>query len=107
MKTSELLNLIDDHLQEANSIPTDRVNRINEILTYLNFNLRLTELSELEKQDFVNCMEGFPLTDDQKKTLNDSTEERKNYYIDMWARSTYMKRCVWLTYLHGESDKKP
>ncbi len=107
MKTSELLNLIDHHLQEVNSKPTDRVNRIKEILTYLNFNLRLTELSEFEKQDFVNCMEGYPLTEDQRKTLENSTKERKNYYIDMWARSTYMRRCMWLTYLHNESDTKP
>lgn len=108
MKTVDLIDLIDEHLQEANSDTKDRIDKIKTILDFLNYNLRLTELSDDEKQDFMGCIEGYPLTDEMRETLdNCKTEERKNYYYTMWARSTYFKRCAWMQYLCGETDDKP
>jgi hypothetical protein len=53
-------------------------------------------------------MEGYPLTDGMRKTLEScETEERKNHYIDMWAISHYMRQCAWTDYLSGKTDKKP
>ncbi len=114
MTTEELINLVNDHLQEANADNEVRITRIQEIQDFLNYNLRLTELSAEEKEDFVNCMEGFPLTQAQRNTLSDAKgkvrnngESLQDYYIDMWARSTYFKRCAWFSYLYGETKTKP
>ena len=102
MKTDKIIDLIDEHLQEANSDKEERIRRIKEITEFLNYNLRLTELSDEEKQDFVLSMEGYPLSDEMRKTLdNCTTEEQKDHYFTMWARSTYFRRCKWLNYLKG------
>ena len=107
METDKLLDLISDHLQEVNDNQGERVKRIESMLDFLNFNLRLTNLSKEEKEDFVNSVEGYPLTEEMRKTLdNCPSEERKNYYISMWARSTYFRKCAWLDYLCGKTDKK-
>ena len=108
MKTEELLDIIDEHLQEVNSDTEERTQRIKNILDFLNYNFRLTELSEKEKEDFVHCMEGYPLNDNMRETLNKcETEDKKSHYINMWARSTYFRQCAWFEYLYGNTNTKP
>ncbi len=111
MKTDKILNIIDEHLQEVNDNTEERVKRIKTFLEYLNYNLRLTELSDEEKQSFVGSMDGAPLSPEMKKTMDEckkkSTEKEYNHYIEMWARSIYFRRCDWLQYLHGETNEKP
>lgn len=107
MDTNEVIKLVDTHLQEVDSSTPDLINRVTEIKKYIDFQLRWAELSDEEKRDFTYCMEGFPLTEEQRKVIDDSNEDKKNHYFEMWSRSTYMKRCAWMTYLHGEADEKP
>ncbi|MEK7070687.1 MAG: hypothetical protein AAB966_02680 [Patescibacteria group bacterium] len=108
MKTDQLMELIDEHLQEVNSDTTERLKRIDEMLFFLNFNRRLTKLSDEEKQDFANCHEGFPWTENMRATYDNAPDKKtKDYYIDMWARSTYFRRCAWESYLSGYTNDKP
>ena len=108
MKTEQLITLIDEHLQETNSNKEERIKRTKDLIDFLNYNLRLVELSDKEKENFVGSMEGYPLTDDMKKALNDCPTQRgKDYYINMWARSAYFRRCAWFKYLYGETNEKP
>ena len=108
MKTDEIVDLIDEHLQEVNKNKEERIKRIKEMQDFLAYNLRISELTERELDDLGRTMEGVYFTDNMRKTLDDcKTEERKNYYIEMWARSTYFKQCAWMSYLHGECSDKP
>lgn len=108
MTTENITELMYDHLQEVNNNTPERLKRIDEMLFFLNFHKRLTELSKEERQDFCYCQEGFPWTEEMKKTYeNASTEEKKDYYRTMWATSTYMRRCAWDSYLAGYTNKKP
>ncbi len=108
MTTTQINKLISSHLQEVNRNTKTRLHRIDKLLFVLNYELRLTRLSKEEKIDWVHCNEGFPLTDNQSKVLDIcKTEEKRNYYIEMWARCTYLRLCAWRAYFAGESDKKP
>lgn len=107
MKTEEILNIMDAHLQEVNDDQKERLSRINEMLDYLNYNKRLTELSEVEKQAFVETMEGAALTDAQRQKLKGMDKKQQDLYFDELARTTYFRRCAWLSYLSGERTEKP
>lgn len=103
----DILSLIDNHLQEANTDDAERMKRIDEIIDFLMYNKRLTALSPEEKLAFVQTMEP-ELSDEERKVINGcKTKKDKEHYIDMWARSTYFRRCAWMAYLHGESTDKP
>ena len=106
MTTDEIIDIIDAHLQEVNSNRDERLSRINEILGFVSYNKRLTELTDAEQKDFVCCNEGYPFTSKQQNIL-DKNPHKKDYYLNMWARATYFRQCAWLGYLFGETDKKP
>ncbi len=100
-----VIKTLDDYFQEANADTPERIKRIKSVQDFLAYTLRLTELSEVEKADFVKCMEGGIMTENMRKKLDDCKDEKqKDYYLDMWARSTYFRRCAWLGYLHGEPN---
>lgn len=108
MKTDELITAISDHLQEVNDDTKERLKRIDEMLFFLNFNRRLTELSDEEKEDFVYSNEGYPWTDDMRKAYDTATDDiTKQQYLEMWSRSTYMRQCDWNSYLTGQTEEKP
>lgn len=109
MKTEKLTKIISDHLQEVNKDQAERIKRIKELLDFLNYNLRLTELSDEEKEDFIGSQEGYPLNDNMRKTLDEckGNPKKEDHYITMWARSTYFRRCEWFRYLTGETKEKP
>jgi hypothetical protein len=108
MNTEEVLNVMDAHLQEVNADQKERLSRINEMLDYLNYNKRLTELSEAEKQAFVDTMEGSTLSEyDRKKLDGLKSEKERDHYINEVARTVYFRRCAWLSYLSGERADKP
>lgn len=87
----KILKDIDDYFQEANSDPVERLKRINEVGGYINYSRRLTELSDEERQDYAYCHQGYPLTDEQRKTLDESEGKilpgkggsLKDYYIEL------------------------
>lgn len=108
MKTDEIVDLISDHLQEANSDRPERLSRIKEMLDFLNFNLRFTELTDEEQVDFVMTEEGtHPWTKEMRKKFDNATKEHQHDYIDMLARSNYFRLCAWRSYLFGETKDKP
>ena len=109
MKNNELLlEIIDGHLQELNKDAEQRAKCIEELIDFLQYNLRITKLTPEEKEDFYYCNEGYPFRDNQKKTIDGcKTQKEIDCYIDMWARATYFRRCAWMSYLFGETLDKP
>lgn len=108
MNFERITEVIDDHLQEVNDDQKERIKRIKEIQDFLAYNLRLTELTPDQLEDFGQTMDGGRLTDNMRKTFDEcKTEDRKDYYITMWARSNYFRQCAWMSYLHGECVEKP
>lgn len=108
MKTEELFTAIDNHLQSLNNKEDERIKAIKELLDFLNYNLRLTELTAEEKQDFIKTIEGNNLSDACRDKINNAkSETEKNYYVDMYARANYFRKCAWMDYLYGKSNEKP
>ena len=108
METNELMEIISEHLQKVNSDTTERLKRIDEMLFFINFNRRLTELTDEERVDYTMSHEGYPWTENMRKTYDNARDqETKDHYIDMWARSRYIRQCAWDDYLAGYANKKP
>ena len=111
METAQIVDIISEHLQEANNNDVERLKRIDEILEFVNYNRRLTMLTDEEKQDFIYCNEGYPRetwTEDMIKAYDNAPDQKaRDYYIEMWARSTYFRQCAWHNYLFGHTDEKP
>jgi hypothetical protein len=102
----EVLEYIGSYLDESNDDDTKRLSKIEVMMNFLEFEKRVTELTDVEKQHYFNCLNGPRLSDEMKATLKGcETPEHKEYYIKMWARSTYFARCAWETYLHTGKDK--
>ena len=110
MTTDEVIDVISQHIQETKPDSLEAVKRLDKIISsiseYVNYTRRLMALTDVEKQDFMDTMEGRGLTAEQRKTL-DTQPDKRNYYIEMWARSNYFRRCAWLAYLYGEEDHPP
>lgn len=104
MTTEELINQISDHLQEVNADEKERVKRIDEMLDFLNWNKRITELTKSEKLAFSRAMAG-DITEKERKLIADAADEKKEYYISSLARANYIKKCAWVSYLSGNGEK--
>ena len=97
---------IGNYLDESNSDSTKRLSKIEALIKFLEFEKRVTEMTDAEKQHYYRCLDGPQLSDKMRATLDScTTEEKRNYYIEMWARATYFTRCAWDTYLHTGKDK--
>lgn len=106
--TEEVKEVIDEHLQQVNDNTEERIKRIKDIQRYLMYNLRLTELTEKEKDAFISTMEGGDLSDADRAILDNCKSEKElDNRISNIARATYFRRCAWLSYLNGETDVKP
>lgn len=107
---ADIIENLHEHFypDQAASDRSKTVELINEVMAYCNYLLRLEGLTDKEKEDFVSTMEGGGMTEEMRKVLNDcKTDKKRDYYIDMWGRSTYFRQCAWLSYLHGETNHKP
>lgn len=108
MTTDELMDSVSAHLQEVNGCKVERLARINKLLDFLQYNKKITELTDEELKDFASCMDGGNLSDSEREKLTSTTDEvKREHYIEMWARSVYFRRCAWLSYLYGETTDKP
>lgn len=83
----------------------ERVERIDGLIARLNFERRLTLLTDEERQHMMD--EG--LSPAERATLDalqkdSSAWERK---ITEFARARYFRKCAWADYLNGATDNKP
>jgi hypothetical protein len=102
----QVCEYIATYLDESNDDTPKRLAKIEALTKFLAFEQRVTELTDAEREHYLNCMEGPQLSEEMRKTLAEcKTEKRKNYYLDMWARATYFTRCAWETYLYTGKNK--
>ena len=105
--TIEIIDRIGDFLNDCRE-KEDRIKKLGELKDYLDFNLRLTELSDEELESYHRCHDGPVLSDEMRATLDScKTGTQRKYYTEMWARALYIRRCEWDSYLYGETDEKP
>lgn len=98
-KTEEtLLNFLDTLEKD------ERLESIDDLLHRLNFERRLMTLTDEEREHMNN--ESLSPEARQKLDNAKTTAEREEL-ITMYARSTYFRRCAWIDYLNGSTDKKP
>ncbi len=82
----------------------ERLERIDDLLHRLNFERRLTALTD-EERDHMNYES---LSPEAKERLGKAkTPAERKELITMFARSTYFRRCAWVDYLNGSSNDKP
>ena len=73
-----------------------RIELIKEVQDFVAFNLRFAELSENELKNYTRTIQGGYLSEEMRATLKkyEGNQEKIDYYIDMWARSNYMRECA-------------
>ncbi|MES2314967.1 MAG: hypothetical protein V4524_03495 [Patescibacteria group bacterium] len=82
----------------------DRLARIDDLLHRLNFERRLTALTD-EERDHMN---DESLSPEARQKLDEAkTEAERENLITMYARSTYFRQCAWKDYLNGTTNEKP
>lgn len=107
MDIYQILTEINNLLNNSDTTPEVSLNYIKHLDDFIQFNKRLYGLNKEELDDFNSTM-GGGLTKKEIDFLNEvEGETKKDYYIDMWARSNYFRQCSWMSYLHGESTDKP
>lgn len=79
-----------------------RVEFIDDMIHLLNFERRVTLLSPEQEANMMDA----GLSDECRKKLDEcKTEDERNHYIEMYARSQYFRQCAWSNYLNGfEAD---
>lgn len=98
-KTEETLLAFLDTLEKD-----ERLESIEDLLHRLNFERRLTTLTDEER----NHMNNESLSPEAKQKLDEArTVAGREKLITMYARSIYFRRCAWIDYLNGSTDEKP
>ncbi len=98
-KTEEVLLAFLDTLKKD-----ERIESIDDLLHRLNFERRLTMLTD-EERDHMN---NESLSPEARQKLDEAkTPVEREELITMYARSTYFRQCAWIDYLNGSTDKKP
>jgi len=102
----EICKTIGEYLYESESGKPERLSKINTLKNLLEFEQRVAELTDAETEHYSNCVDNIQLSDEMRATLDGcETQERKDYYTNMWARAIYMTRCAWEDYFHTGRNK--
>ncbi len=98
-KTEETLLAFLDTLEKD-----ERLKSIDDLLHRLNFERRLTTLTDEEREHMNN----ESISPEARQRLDDArTPAEREELITMYARSTYFRRCAWIDYLNGSICIKP
>lgn len=82
----------------------DRVDAIDDAIHRLQFERRLTLLTEKQREHMCN----ESLSGAQRARLDQcKTDEEREEVINGYARATYFKRVAWISYLNGETPNPP
>lgn len=82
----------------------NRVDAIDDAIHRLNFERRLTLLSERQHRHMAD----ESLTHIEKEKLGRlKTEDERETYINDIARTRYFRRMAWVAYLNGETKEPP
>lgn len=89
-----------DHLDSLDK--EARLEAIDDALHRLNFERRVTALTEKQLQH----MHDNSLSIAQRERLDAcNTDEQRDEVITGYARATYFKQCAWSDYLNGATDE--
>jgi len=81
-----------------------RVEAIDDAIHRLNFERRLTLLTDKQRQHMMD--EAMSVAVRQRINACTSNKERDEYIIGI-ARATYFRRMAWAAYLNGETPDAP
>ena len=102
----EVCEFIAKYLDESADDKTKRLAKIEAIANLLAFERRMTELTDAELQNYSETLSDPIISDQMRKTLDAcKTDERKDHYINIWARSVYIRRCAWEDHLYNGKEK--
>lgn len=105
VKTAEFQKIEETLLAFLDALQNDeRIASIDDLLHRLEFERRLTTLTDEEREHMNN----ESISPEARQKLDDAkTPEEREELITMYARSIYFRRCAWIDYLNGSTDKKP
>jgi len=108
MNNLDPTNSIRDYLDESNDNKEERLNKIADLIHLLNFERRLTELTEDESKAMMNVGSADWISEGEKKKMKDcKTDEERDALSKEVARGVYFVQCAWSDYLNGISEYKP
>lgn len=105
LKTAEFQKIEKVLLTFLDTLEKDeRLGSIDDFLHRLNFERRLTMLTDEERENMNN----ESLSPGARQKLVDAkTPAEREELITMYARSTYIRQCAWFDYLNGSTNEKP
>lgn len=84
--------------------PCDRVEAIDDAIHRLNFERRVTLLTDKQRQHMMD----ESLSDAVRQRLDTcKSDKERDEYITGHARATYFRRMAWAAYLNGETADAP
>lgn len=82
----------------------ERIERIDDLLHRLNFERRLTGLTEHQ----LEHMHNRSLSEPQRAKLDQcQTEKAREELLNHYARAQYFRDCAWVDYLNGTCNDPP
>ena len=102
----ELENLILQELDRS-ADSKERIEKIDDLLHRLNFERRLSCLSDEEREDMVSAGRGRMTPEMREKIDACKSEAERDALIHGYARAQYFRQCAWADYLNGVSQNKP
>lgn len=82
----------------------DRVDAIDDAIHRLQFERRLTLLTEKQRDHMCN----ESMSSEQRDRIDQcKTDAEREGVINGYARATYFKRVAWISYLNGETPNPP
>lgn len=101
MESKDVLSIDLDALDAMDT--KERINAIDDALHRLNFERRVTLLTDTQRKH----MSEAPSLQ-QLKAMNEcKTDKERDALINDMARATYIKRCAWADYLNGVTPNAP
>lgn len=106
MKHKNYDSIVKDIEESFSNLPDeDKVENLNNLIHFLQFRLRIAELTHDERKD---AYRQFSLNEAQRARLDKATSEKEfDRIVDEYARANYMHRCAWTDYFNGVRKDKP
>ena len=104
---NDIVKTIQHYLDLSKDDKKERLDKIGDLIHFLNFEKRLTELTEDESAAMMNSDNGNENDIFQYRLLHCRTDTERDELVADMARRKYFIKCAWSDYLNGVSDFKP
>jgi hypothetical protein len=106
MSNNNIIQTIQDYLDQSNDNSVERLEKIEDLLHLLNYEKRITELTDEEADAMIAASAGS-LSDKERELLAQLSPEKREVWISKYARQQLFIQYAWSNYINGITDYKP